>query len=183
MMARQVGTSGQLFPTGVVGSMPRPQFLRDLLDPRAEGHTPVRRVCAAARRRNAIHHRYAGGRRPRPDLRWRMAAPVVLRRDRRDHARLRGLRRRRRARQGTSLPYGGRANDSAPTRPHCGRGPLSRPAYRPDDEGLPAITLPAGATAVGSRSGPAAPTLRGKRSCRRWSRSSGTSWRPWPGPG
>jgi len=26
-----------LFPAGVVGSMPRPQFLRDLLDPRAEG--------------------------------------------------------------------------------------------------------------------------------------------------
>ena len=28
-----------LFPAGVVGSMPRPQFLRDLLDPRAEGKT------------------------------------------------------------------------------------------------------------------------------------------------
>jgi 5-methyltetrahydropteroyltriglutamate--homocysteine methyltransferase len=28
------------FPTGVVGSMPRPQFLRDLLDPRAEGQVP-----------------------------------------------------------------------------------------------------------------------------------------------
>ena len=41
MMAPQSGTSGQLFPTGVVGSMPRPQFLRDLLDPRAEGHTPA----------------------------------------------------------------------------------------------------------------------------------------------
>ncbi|HET7770718.1 MAG TPA: cobalamin-independent methionine synthase II family protein [Chloroflexota bacterium] len=27
----------KLFPAGVVGSMPRPQFLRDLLDPRAEG--------------------------------------------------------------------------------------------------------------------------------------------------
>ncbi len=40
MMAPQSGTSGQLFPTGVVGSMPRPQFLHDLLDPRAEGHTP-----------------------------------------------------------------------------------------------------------------------------------------------
>ena len=29
--------SEPLFPTGVVGSMPRPQFLRDLLDPRTEG--------------------------------------------------------------------------------------------------------------------------------------------------
>ena len=51
MMARQVGASGQPFPTGVVGSMPRPQFLRDLLDPRAEGNTPpdvyVRRLDAA----------------------------------------------------------------------------------------------------------------------------------------
>lgn len=28
------------FLTGVVGSMPRPQFLRDLLDPRAEGQVP-----------------------------------------------------------------------------------------------------------------------------------------------
>ena len=29
------------FPTGVVGSMPRPQFLRDLLDPRNEGKVPA----------------------------------------------------------------------------------------------------------------------------------------------
>jgi 5-methyltetrahydropteroyltriglutamate--homocysteine methyltransferase len=34
-------TSLPLFPAGVVGSMPRPQFLRDLLDPRAEGRVPL----------------------------------------------------------------------------------------------------------------------------------------------
>ena len=32
--------AGPRFAAGVVGSMPRPQFLRDLLDPRAEGQVP-----------------------------------------------------------------------------------------------------------------------------------------------
>ena len=40
-MTVQASNALPLFPTGVVGSMPRPQFLRDLLDPRAEGHTPT----------------------------------------------------------------------------------------------------------------------------------------------
>jgi 5-methyltetrahydropteroyltriglutamate--homocysteine methyltransferase len=39
-MNRQTSDAAPRFAAGVVGSMPRPQFLRDLLDPRAEGETP-----------------------------------------------------------------------------------------------------------------------------------------------
>ena len=95
MMARQVGTSGQLFPTGVVGSMPRPQFLRDLLDPRAEGHTPsdvyARRLDAATQYIIAMQE--ASGLDLISDGEWRrrsyfgVIAEIM--------PRLRGLRRRR----------------------------------------------------------------------------------------
>ena len=182
MMAGQVGTSGQLFPTGVVGSLPRPQFLRDLLDPRAEGHTPpdvhARRLDAATQ--YIITMQEAAGLDLISDGEWRrrsyfgviaeimhgFAAYVVD-----DEL-------------GQARPFHTVVEPMTPRRLGriCGGVPLSRPAYRPDDESLSAIAVPTGTTAVGGRSGRAAPTPHGKRSCRRWYRFSGTSLRPLPGP-
>ena len=143
--------SSTLFPTTVVGSMPRPTFVRELPGAGSQGGAGGGDVERKDGRRSRLHAGDDGEHRSRHHHRRRVAQEGLHRRDGADGRRLRARHAARPGPRTEAEVQRRRRADAQPSPPHRRRGEVHEGADRPSDQGLPPLPVHPGAAHVGPR--------------------------------